>query len=46
MIGARIVWGTRKGVTCDEIAKAMVKTVGKLPTGFSVVKRIASVNGE
>ena len=45
--GARKVWGTRKGVTCDEVAKAMVRIAGKLalPNGFSVMKRIASVNG-
>ena len=46
MIGARKVWGTRKGVTCDEVTKAMVRIVGKLPTSFSVTKRIASVNGK
>ena len=46
MIGARKVWGTRKGVTCDEVAKAMVRIAGKLPTGFSVMKRMASVNGK
>ena len=45
-IGARNVWGTRKGVTCDEVPKAMVRIAGNLPTGFSVTKRIASVNGK
>ena len=43
--GARKVWGTRKGVTCDEVAKVMVRIAGKLPNGFSVMKRIANVNG-
>ena len=43
--GARNAWGTRKGVTCDEVAKVMVRIAGKLPNGFSVMKRIASVNG-
>ena len=31
---------------CDEVAKAMVRIAGKLPTGFSVMKRMASVNGK
>ena len=46
MIGARKVWGTRNGVTCDEVTKAMMRIAGKLPTAFSVMKRIASVNGK
>ena len=44
--GVRKIWGTRKKESCDDIAKGMVGAVGKLPSGFSVGKRVGQVNGK
>ena len=38
--GVRKVWGTRKKESCDEIAKEIVRAVGKMVSRFSVVKRV------
>ena len=44
--GVRKVWGTQKKVSCNEVAKEMVRAVGKLTSGFSVVKRVGQLNGK
>ena len=44
--GVRKIWGTRKRESCDDIAKEMVGTVGKLSSRFSVAKRVGQVNGK
>lgn len=32
--------------SCDDVAKGLVKAVGKLQSGFSVGKRVGQVNGK
>ena len=44
--GVRKVWGTRKKVSCSEIAKEMVRAVGKVSSSFSVMKRMDQLNGK
>ena len=46
VMGVRKVWGTRKQDSCDDVAKAMVKAVGRVSAKFSVSKRVANVNGK
>ena len=43
--GVRKIWGTRKE-SCDDIAKGLVRAVGKMSSGFSVRKRVGQVNGK
>ena len=40
------VWGTEKKVSCSEIAREMVRAVGKISSSFSVMKRIDQLNGK
>ena len=40
------VWGTEKEVSCSEIAREMVRAVGKISSTFSVMKRIDQLNGK
>ena len=40
------IWGTKKGVSCNDVAKAMVKAVGRVSSSFSVSKRTACVKGK
>ena len=42
--GVRKIWGTRKKESCDDIAKGLVRAVGKMSSGFSVGKRVGQVN--
>ena len=44
--GVRKIWGTRKKESCDDIAKGLVRAVGKMSSGFSVGKRVGQVNGK
>ena len=44
--GVRKVWGTRKKESCDEVAKEMVRVVGKMGSGFSVRKQVAELGGK
>ena len=44
--GVRKIWGIRKKESCDDVAKGLVRAVGKLPFGFSVGKRVSQVNGK
>ena len=44
--GVRKIWGTRKKESCDDVAKGLVRAVGKLSSGFSVGKRVGQVNGK
>ena len=40
------VWGTEKKVSCSEIAREMVRAVGKISSSFSVMKRIDQLTGK
>ena len=42
--GVRKIWRTRKAESCDDIAKGLVRAVGKMSSGFSVGKRVGQVN--
>ena len=44
--GVRKVWGTKKCVSCNDVAKAVVKAVGRVSSSFSVCKRNANVKGK
>ena len=33
--GVRKIWGTKKGVSCNDVAKAMVKAVGRVSSSVS-----------
>ena len=41
--GVKKFWGTKKCVSCNDVAKAMVKAVGRVSSSFSVCKRTANV---
>ena len=43
--GNRKVWGTRK-VSCNDVAKEMVKTVGRVESQFSIVKQLDKLKGK
>ena len=40
------MWGTRKTVSCSEIAKEMVRAMGKVSSSFSVMKCMNQLNGK
>ena len=42
--GVRKVWGTRKKVSCNDVAKEMVRVVGRVGSQFSVVKQLDKSN--
>ena len=44
--GIRKVWGTRKKVSCNDVAKKMVKTVGRVESQFSIVKQLDKLKGK
>ena len=42
--GVRKVWGTRKRESCNEIAKEMVRVVGKMSSRFFISKHVGQWN--
>ena len=44
--GVRKVWGTHKSDSGNEVAREMVRAVGKMASGFSITKRVAQQNGK
>ena len=44
--GVRKVWGTRKRESGNEVAKEIIRTVGKMASGFSITKRVAELNSK
>ena len=44
--GVRKVWGTRKKDSCNEVAKEIIRAVGKMGSEFSVRKQVAELNGK
>ena len=44
--GVRKVWGTRKSESGNEVAREMIRAVGRMSSGFSVMKRVAQLNGK
>ena len=40
------MWGTRKSESGNEVAREMVRAVGKMASGFSITKRVAQLNGK
>ena len=44
--GVRKVWGTRKKVSCNDVAKEMVKTVGRVGSQFSIMKQVDKLKGK
>ena len=44
--GIKKVWGTRKKVSCNDVAKVMVKTVGRVGSQFSIVKQLDKLKGK
>ena len=44
--GIRKVWGTRRKVSCNDVAKVMVKTVGRVGSQFSIVKQLDKLKGK
>ena len=41
----RKVWGTRKKESGNEVAKEMVREVGKMASGFAITKQVAQLSG-
>ena len=44
--GVRKVWGTRKKVSCNDVAREMIRVVGKVESQFSVVKHVDELKGK
>ena len=44
--GVRKVWGTQKKESCDEVAKEIIRTVGKMASRFSVGKQMGQLKGK
>ena len=42
--GVRKVWGTQKKESCNDVAKEMVRVVGRVGSQFSVVKQLDKSN--
>ena len=42
--GVRKVWGTRKRESCNEIAKEMIRVVGKMSSRFFISKHVGQWN--
>ena len=40
------MWGTQKKVSCNDVAKEMVKTVGRVGSQFSIVKQLDKLKGK
>ena len=44
--GVRKVWGTRKKDSCNEVAKEVIRAVGKMGSEFSVRKQVVELDGK
>ena len=42
----RKVWGTGKKDSCNEVAKEIIRAVGKMGSEFSLRKQVAELNGK
>ena len=44
--GVRNIWSIKTCVFCNDVAKAMMKPVGRVSSSFSICKRTANVRGK